>query len=283
MAALRGCCACTASGPWRGGGFARPPPTAAICCRSRPICWSRISGRQRRTASGLATSPASRQARGWLYLAAGLDLATRKIVGWAMRDHVRAGRALSALLMAVQWQRPEPGLVGHPERGSQQVAGIYRQHLTAIGARASMGRRGCSYDNAPTECFVHTLKAELVHQRQWATREEARRDLFAYIETYYSRARIQSAIGYMPPEHAERPAGQTPCPENGARSGCARSVSSGALISSSAFSSVRRHAGFLRRSTRTWAVRGGNRGLASSAPHSTVPPGSDGRSARDGD
>lgn len=141
---------------------------------------------------------------GWLYLAAVLDLATRKIVGWAMRDHMRTELALSALLMAVQRQRPEPGLICHSDRGSQYAGGIYRQHLTAIQARASMSRKGCCYDNAPMESFFHTLKVELVHQRQWATREEAKRDLFAYIETYYNRARIHSAIGYMTPEHAER-------------------------------------------------------------------------------
>ena len=141
---------------------------------------------------------------GWLYLAAVLDLATRKIVGWAMRDHMRVELPLSALLMAVQRQRPEPGIICHSDRGSQYAAEIYRQHLTAVGARASMSRKGCCYDNAPMESFFHTLKVELVHQRQWATREEAKRDLFAYIETYYNRARIHSAIGYMTPERAEQ-------------------------------------------------------------------------------
>lgn len=141
---------------------------------------------------------------GWLYLAAVLDLATRKVISWAMRDHMRTELPLSALLMAVQLQRPAPGLICHSERGRQYAAEIYRRQLSAIRARASMSRKGCCYDNAPMESFFHTLKVELVHQRQWATREEAKRDLFVYIETYYNCARIHSAIGYITPEQAER-------------------------------------------------------------------------------
>lgn len=142
---------------------------------------------------------------GWLYLAAVLDLATRKIVGWAMRDHMRTELALSALLMAVQRQRPEPGLICHSDRGSQYAAEIYRQH---IGCDRCQGinepQRLLLRQRADGELLFHTLKVELVHQRQWETREEAKRDLFAYIETYYHRAHIHSAIGYVTPEHAER-------------------------------------------------------------------------------
>lgn len=144
---------------------------------------------------------------GWLYLAAVLDLATRKIVGWAMRDHMRTELPLSALMMAVQRQRPAPGLICHSDRGSQYAAGDYQKQLAAIGAKPSMSKKGCCFDNAPMESFFHTLKVELVHQRKWATREEAKRDLLAYIETYYNRARIHSSIGYMTPEQAERRAG----------------------------------------------------------------------------
>ena len=68
----------------------------------------------------------------------------------------------------------------------------------------SMSRTGCCYDNAPMESFFHTLKVELAHQRRWATRDDARRDLFAYIEGYYNRQRIHSALGYVTPEQAER-------------------------------------------------------------------------------
>jgi putative transposase len=143
---------------------------------------------------------------GWLYLAAVLDLATRKVVGWAMRDHMRTELTLGALIMAAQRQRPGPGLIHHSDRGSQYAAEADAQQLALMKAKASMSRTGCCYDNAPMESFFHSLKVELVHQRRWATREEARRDLFGYIESYYNRQRIHSALGYLTPEQAERTA-----------------------------------------------------------------------------
>jgi putative transposase len=141
---------------------------------------------------------------GWLYLAAVLDLATRKVVGWAMREHLRAELACAALLMAAQRQRPAKGLVIHSDRGSQYASGPYRALLEGWGMRQSMGRKGCCYDNAPMESFFHTLKVELVHQGRFASREEARRELFAYLEGYYNRQRLHSALGYRTPEQAER-------------------------------------------------------------------------------
>jgi transposase InsO family protein len=141
---------------------------------------------------------------GWLYLAAVMDLATRKVVGWAMRDHMRTELTLGALIMAAQRQRPGPGLVHHSDRGSQYAAEAYVRHLTVMDAKASMSRTGCCYDNAPMESFFHSLKVELVHQQRWTTREEARQDLFVYIESYYNRQRIHSALGYLTPKQAER-------------------------------------------------------------------------------
>ena len=141
---------------------------------------------------------------GWLYLAAVLDLATRKIVGWSMRDHMRSELTVAALMMARQRQRPAAGLICHSDRGSQYAAEAYRKQLADMKAIPSMSRTACCYDNAPMESFFHTLKVELVHQRRWATRDEARRDLFAYIEGYYNRRRIHSALGYITPEQAER-------------------------------------------------------------------------------
>jgi transposase InsO family protein len=141
---------------------------------------------------------------GWLYLAAVLDLATRKVVGWAMRDQMRTELALGALIMAAQRQRPGPGLIHHSDRGSQYAAEAYAQQVALMKARASMSRTGCCYDNAPMESFFQYMKVELVHQRRWATRDEARRDLFGYIESYYNRQRIHSALGYLTPEQAER-------------------------------------------------------------------------------
>ncbi|MEN3233020.1 IS3 family transposase [Methylobacterium ajmalii] len=146
-------------------------------------------------------------AEGWLYLAAVLDLASRKIVGWSMRDHMRTELTSAALMMATQRQRPPAGLICHSDRGSQYAAEAYRRQLADIHAIPSMSRAGCCYDNAPMESFFHTLKVELVHQRRWATRDEARRDLFAYIAGHHNRQRLHSALGYITPEQAERNAG----------------------------------------------------------------------------
>jgi putative transposase len=140
---------------------------------------------------------------GWLYLAAVMDLATRKIVGWAMRDHMRAELPIAALMMAAQRQKPAPGLICHSDRGSQYASEAYGKQIGDMKARASMSRTACCYDNAPMESFFHTLKVEMAHQTRWETRDVARRDLFAYIEGYYNRRRIHSALGYKTPEQAE--------------------------------------------------------------------------------
>ena len=141
---------------------------------------------------------------GWLYLAAVLDLATRKVVGWAMREHLRTELVSAALLMAAQRQQPTKGLIIHSDRGSQYASKPYRTLLEGWGMRQSMGRKGCCFDNAPMESFFHTLKVELVHRQRFASREEAKRELFAYLEGYYNRQRLHSALGYRTPEHAER-------------------------------------------------------------------------------
>ena len=140
---------------------------------------------------------------GWLYLAVILDLFTRKVVGWAVRDHMRAELTIAALTMAIQRRRPGPGLTHHSDRGSQYAAGDYRDILRAAAVTQSMSRKANCWDNAPMESFFGTLKTELVHQREYPDRDAARRDLFAYIEGYYNRQRIHSAIGYITPEQAE--------------------------------------------------------------------------------
>ena len=140
---------------------------------------------------------------GWLYLAVILDLFTRKVVGWAMRDHMRAELTIAALTMAIQRRRPGAGLIHHSDRGSQYAAGDYRDILEAASITQSMSRRGNCWDNAPMESFFGTLKTELVHQCEYPERDAARRDLFGYIEGYYNRQRIHSAIGYITPEQAE--------------------------------------------------------------------------------
>jgi putative transposase len=140
---------------------------------------------------------------GWLYLAAIMDLFSRKIVGWAMRDHLRTELASSALTMAIQRQRPAVGLIHHSDRGVQYASHDYRVALAAAGMTASMSRKADCFDNAPMESFFHTLKTELVHHRQYATRAEAQRDIFAFIEGFYNRTRLHSAIGYISPIEME--------------------------------------------------------------------------------
>ena len=136
---------------------------------------------------------------GWLYLSTVMDLYSRKIVGWAMRDHLRTELPLVALRMAISAQRPGAGLIHHSDRGVQYASHDYRAALAADGVTASMSRKGNCYDNAPMESFFHTLKTERVHHRQYATRAEAQRDIFAYIEGFYNRTRRHSAIGYISP------------------------------------------------------------------------------------
>jgi transposase InsO family protein len=139
-------------------------------------------------------------AEGWLYLAAVLDLFSRKIVGWAMAEHLGHDLALAALEMAIATRRPVPGLLHHSDRGVQYAAHGYRQRLQLQGMLCSMSRKGDCWDNAPMESFFATLKGELVEQRDYLTRAEARADLFQYIEGFYNRRRRHSAIGYLTPD-----------------------------------------------------------------------------------
>ena len=141
--------------------------------------------------------------QGWLYLATVMDLYSRKIVGWAMADHLRADLPLAALAMAIAAQRPGAGLIHHSDRGVQYASAEYRKMMQLAGLRASMSRKADCYDNAPMESFFHTLKTELVHHQRYATREEARLNIFAYIEGFYNRTRRHSAIGYISPIEME--------------------------------------------------------------------------------
>jgi putative transposase len=139
---------------------------------------------------------------GWLYLAVIEDLATREIVGWSMADHLRAGLCVDALVMALQRRRPEPGLVHHSDRGVQYAAEPYRQVLGRHGIKQSMSRRGNCLDNAPMESFFASLKKEHVHHIHFRTRAEARAAVFEYVEVFYNRQRLHSALGYRTPAEA---------------------------------------------------------------------------------
>ena len=123
-----------------------------------------------------------------------------------MRDHLRAELAMSALLMATQRQRPGAGLIQHSDRGIQYACGDYQAALAKAGIIPSMSRRANPLDNAPMESFFHTLKTELVHHRTYATRDEAKRDLFSCVEGFYNRQRLHSALDYRTPDQAEQQA-----------------------------------------------------------------------------
>ena len=136
---------------------------------------------------------------GWLYLAILLDAHSRRVVGWALADHLRTELALDALAMALGRRRPDAGLVHHTDRGCQYTAAAYRARLAAHGITCSMSRAGDCFDNAMAESFFATLKAELVDARRWPTRAAARTAIFAWIEVFYNRQRHHSALAYQPP------------------------------------------------------------------------------------
>lgn len=140
---------------------------------------------------------------GWLYLAAIMDLYSRRIVGWSMGQDLSADLALRALDQAVIRRRPSPGLIHHSDRGCQYASARYRQRLALHGILPSMSRSGCCYDNAAMESFFHTLKVELIGGLPFESREHARKAIFEYIEVFYNRRRRHSAIGYLSPEEFE--------------------------------------------------------------------------------
>lgn len=142
-------------------------------------------------------------AEGWLYLAALLDLCSRKIVGWSMGDHLRAELAIEALRMAIAQRRPPVGLIHHSDRGVQYACQAYQRLLAGHGIVSSMSGVGNCYDNAAMESFFSTLKTECVYQQKYATREQARRSIFEYVEVFYNRVRPHSSLGYVSPESFE--------------------------------------------------------------------------------
>jgi putative transposase len=141
---------------------------------------------------------------GWLYLAAILDLCTRRIVGWAMSDRMTSDLTIAALEMALLQRQPEAGLFHHSDQGSQYTDQAYQTLLKGHGIRASMNGAGSWYDNAPMESFVGMLKSEWVHRPVYHTRDEAKTDVFYYIESFYKRRRRHSALDYLSPEAYER-------------------------------------------------------------------------------
>jgi putative transposase len=138
-------------------------------------------------------------AEGWLYVAGVLDRCTRRCVGWAMGETLATTLPLAALEMALKQRRPPAGLVHHSDRGKQYASAAYRQVLAQAGVIPSMSRPGNCYDNAAMESFWSSLKRELVHRREFATRADARAAIFEWIEIFYNRVRLHSALGYHSP------------------------------------------------------------------------------------
>jgi len=136
---------------------------------------------------------------GWLYLAGHKDLCTGEVVGYAMSNRMTRALVCQSLFRAVASKRPPKGLINHSDRGSQYCSQDYQKLIKQFGMKASMSRKGNCYDNAPIESFWGTLKQELVHHRNYRTRQEAIQDITEYIEIFYNRQRKQKRLGYLSP------------------------------------------------------------------------------------
>jgi putative transposase len=142
--------------------------------------------------------------QGWLYLAAVMDLYSRKIVGWATADHLKSSLVQAALDQAARSRRPKAGLLHHSDRGVQYASADYRQSLSTLKALPSMSAQGNCYDNAAMESFWSSLKTEWLHPKLFHTRQEARSAVFDYIETFYNPKRLHSSLGYQSPARFEQ-------------------------------------------------------------------------------
>ena len=142
--------------------------------------------------------------QGFVFLAVVQDVFSRRIVGWSMRDDLRAELVLDALGMAVSQRRADPGLVAHSDHGSQYVSLIYGAYAEAAGIELSMGRVGDPWDNAVAETFFASVEKELLRRERFPTREAARMRLFWYIECFYNTRRRHSGLGYLSPAEYEQ-------------------------------------------------------------------------------
>ena len=133
-----------------------------------------------------------------------MDLYSRKIVGWSMKNRITQDLVIEALNMAIKQRKPSWGLLLHSDRGSQYASDYYQALLGKRGILCSMSRKGNCWDNAVMESFYRTLKVELIYQRKYETRIEAQRDIFEYIEIFYNRERLHSFLGYNSPEEYEK-------------------------------------------------------------------------------
>lgn len=144
---------------------------------------------------------------GWLYLAAVLDACSRRVVGWALTNHMRKSLVADALVMALGRRNPGNGLLHHSDRGSQYASYDYRDLLQSAGITVSMSRKGNCWDNAVMERFFGSLKSECVDGKKYITREQAKADVIDYIEMFYNSHRLHSTLGYVSPAHYEHAKG----------------------------------------------------------------------------
>lgn len=140
---------------------------------------------------------------GWCYLAAILDLFSRRVVGWALDATLSTSLPLRALDAAIKRRSPQPGLQHHSDRGCQYTSQDYRAALSQLGIEVSMSRKGNCWDNAVAESFFATLKTELIYRRFWPSRLELRAAVFDYIEVFYNRQRLHSTLDYKTPDQIE--------------------------------------------------------------------------------
>ena len=140
---------------------------------------------------------------GWLYLAVVMDLYSRQIVGWAMKDRMKKQLAIDALAMAYWQRKPAKGLLHHSDRGSQYACHDYQKQLYSYGMNSSMSRKGNCWDNAPTERFFRSLKSERLTAYRFLTRNEAKNEILDYI-TFYNSIRLHSTLGYLSPMAYEK-------------------------------------------------------------------------------
>ena len=140
---------------------------------------------------------------GWLYLATVLDCFSRRVVGWAMTDHLRTELPLRALQMALARRTPTDTLIHHTDRGCQYTSEAYTTVLKSHGIRSSLSRPGNCWDNAVAESFFSTLKLDLLYRHSWPTRAAARSAIFEYIEVFYNRERRHSTLGNLSPADYE--------------------------------------------------------------------------------
>ena len=138
-----------------------------------------------------------------MFLATTLDLFSRKIVGWAMDDHMRTELVTRSLQMAIDNRYPGPGLIHHSDRGSQFASKEFRSMLASHGMLASMSRKGDCWDNAVMESFYRTLKVERVHRDRYKEHRQPRTAIFQFIKTYYNTVRMHSKLGYQSPSEFE--------------------------------------------------------------------------------